>query len=96
MAGGQVYAVAAIWRDANPILAHLDEARLHVVASTIVAGLISVIVLFFVFRAAQQRLTRQARALVEAARRDPLTGTLNHGSLVESLAARIDATRRGG
>ena len=42
MAGGQVYAVAAIWRDAAPILAHLDEARLHVVASTIIAGLISV------------------------------------------------------
>jgi diguanylate cyclase (GGDEF)-like protein len=96
MAGGQVYAVAAIWRDATPILAHLDEARLHVVASTIIAGLISVIVLFFVFRAAQQRLTRQARQLLEAARRDPLTGTLNHGAVVESLVARIDATRLGG
>ena len=60
MAGGRVYAVAVIWRDAGPILAHLDEARIHVVASTIVAGLISVIVLFFVFRAAQQRLSRQA------------------------------------
>ena len=96
MAGGQVYAVAAIWRDAAPILAHLDEARIHVVASTIVAGLISVIVLFFVFRAAQQRLTRQGRQLLEAARRDPLTGTLNHGAIVESLVARIDATRLGG
>jgi diguanylate cyclase (GGDEF)-like protein len=96
MAGGHVYAVAAIWRDANPILAHLDEARIHVVASTIVAGLISVLVLFFVFRAAQQRLTRQARALVEASRRDPLTGTLNHGALVEALVARMDATRLGG
>ena len=96
MAGGQVYAIAAIWRDANPILAHLDEARLHVVASTLVAGFVSVIVLFFVFRAAQQRLSRQARALVQAAGRDALTGTLNHGSLVESLAARIDLTRREG
>ena len=96
MAGGEVYAIAAIWRDANPILAHLDEARLHVVASTLVAGFVSVIVLFFVFRAAQQRLSRQARALVQAAGRDALTGTLNHGSLVESLAARIDLTRKEG
>ena len=96
MAGGRVYAVAAIWRDASPILALLDQARAHVVASTIIAGLISVIVLFFVFRAAQQRLTGQARQLLEAARRDPLTDTLNHGALVESLVARMDATRQGG
>jgi diguanylate cyclase (GGDEF)-like protein len=96
MSGGQVFAVAVIWRDASPILAHLDEARLHVVASTIVAGLISVIVLFFVFRAAQQRLSRQARQLLEATRRDTLTGAFNHGALVEALVARMDATRMAG
>ena len=96
MSGDTVYAVAVVWRDAAPIQAHLDEARIHVVVSTIVAGLISVIVLFFVFRAAQQRLTRQARELLEAARRDPLTGTLNHGAVVETLVARVDATRLGG
>jgi diguanylate cyclase (GGDEF)-like protein len=96
MADGRVFAVAALWRDAGPILAHLDEARTHVVASTVIAGLISVIVLFLIFRAAQQRLSRQARALVEAAGRDALTNSLNHGSLVEALAARIDATRREG
>jgi diguanylate cyclase (GGDEF)-like protein len=96
MSGGRVFAVAAIWRDANPILAMLDQASAHVVLSTIVAGLISVIALFFVFRAAQGRLSRQARQLVEAARLDPLTDTLNHGALVESLVARMDATRAGG
>ena len=96
MAGGQVYAVAALWRDARPILAHLEDARTHVVLSTVIAGLISVIVLFLIFRAAQHRLSRQARALVAAAGRDALTNSLNHGSLVEALAARIDATRREG
>jgi diguanylate cyclase (GGDEF)-like protein len=96
MSGGQVFAVAAIWRDATPILALIDQASGHVVLSTIVAGFISVIALFFVFRAAQGRLSRQARQLVEAARLDPLTDTLNHGALVESLVARMDATRQGG
>ena len=93
---GEVRAAVAIWRDASPILAQLDAARAHVVVITLAAALISAFLLYFIFRTAQRRLTRQALQLIEAARLDPLTGALNHGALVEDLAARVEAARHGG
>ena len=93
---GRVYAVVAIWRDAAPILAELDQGRLHVVVITLTAALISALLLAFIFRAAQQRLTRQTGELLESARRDPLTGALNHGALVQRLASEVEAARTSG
>ena len=93
---GHVYAVVALWRDAAPILSQLAEGRIRVVGITLTAGLISALLLFFIFRGAQQRLTRQTLELLEAAKRDPLTGSPNHGALVETLAAQIEAAREGG
>jgi diguanylate cyclase (GGDEF)-like protein len=93
---GRVYAIVAVWRDAAPILAQLEEGRIRVVAITLTAALVSALLLFFVFRAAQQRLTRQTLQLLEAARRDPLTGALNHGTLVDTLGAQVEAARPGG
>ena len=93
---GRVYATVAVWRDAAPILDQLQQGRIRVVVITLTAALISALLLFFVFRAAQQRLTRQTRQLLDAARSDPLTGALNHGSLVEMLGAQIEAARTGG
>src|SRR6185295_7284744 len=54
------------------------------------------LMLFLIFRAAQARLTRQTAALVESTRRDPLTGTLNHGALVAHLALEIEGARASG
>jgi diguanylate cyclase (GGDEF)-like protein len=96
ISNGHVYAAVAVWRDAAPILAQLDEGRAHVVVLTLSAALVSALLLFFIFRAAQQRLTRQTHQLLEAARRDPLTGALNHGALVETLAAQVETARTGG
>ena len=93
---GQVLAVAAVWRDAVPLLAQLEESRLHVVLVVLTGGLVSLVLLFFVFRAAQRRLSRQAEQLVEATRRDPLTGALNHGALVAELTDRIEAVKQSG
>jgi diguanylate cyclase (GGDEF)-like protein len=90
---GTVYAIAALWRDAGPIVAKLDETRLHVVAVVLAAGVVSLVLLYFVFRAAQQRLSRQTGELLEATRRDAMTGALNHGALVEALTARIDSRK---
>ncbi len=90
---GKVYAVVAVWRDAAPILAQLDEGRIRVVVITLTAALVSALLLFFVFRSAQQRLTSQTLQLLEAARHDPLTAALNHGSLVEALAAQVEAAQ---
>jgi diguanylate cyclase (GGDEF)-like protein len=96
LVGGQTVAVLAIWRDAVPILARLSDLRRDVVVITLSAGLIAAGLLFLVFRSAQGRLTRQTAALLEAAVRDPLTGTLNHGALVGHLAREIERARASG
>ena len=95
-ASGRVQAVIGIWRDAVPILARLDGVRRDVVAVTLSAGIIVSILLFLIFRSAQGRLTRQTAALVEAGRRDPLTGLLNHGALVAHLATEVERAREAG
>ncbi len=93
---GRVFATVALWRDASPILSQLAESRIRVVAITLTAALISALLLFFIFRGAQRRLTRQTLELLDAAHRDPLTGAPNHGVLVEKLGSQIDAARKGG
>ncbi len=91
--GGNVLAVVGLWRDAGPILTRLESIRTDVIIVTLTAGLVAAVVLFLVFRAAQGRINRQTEALIEATRRDPLTGTPNHGTLVEALAEAIEAAR---
>ena len=93
---GQVLGVIGIWRDAVPILARLDDVRRDVVLLTLSAAFVAAALLFLIFRAAQGRLTRQTAALVEATRRDPLTGTMNHGALVGDLAVALEAARTAG
>jgi diguanylate cyclase (GGDEF)-like protein len=92
--GESVVLVVGVWRDAEPIIGQLDTLRRDVVIVTITAALIAAITLYFVFRGAQGRLTRQAEALIEAGRRDALTNTLNHGALVGLLAEEIERARR--
>ena len=94
--GGQVRAVVGIWRDAAPVLERLGLVRRDVVVVTLSAALIAAALLYLIFRSAQGRLTRQTAALVESTRRDPLTGTLNHGALVGLLADEIEHARSSG
>src|SRR5262245_19058041 len=94
--GGAVRGVVTIWRDAAPVLARLADVRRDVVLVTLSAGLIAAALLFFIFRAAQSRLTKQTAELVESTRRDPLTGALNHGALVAHLADEIERARSAG
>jgi diguanylate cyclase (GGDEF)-like protein len=96
MADGEVYAIVAVWRDAGPVLAVLEENRAHVVIITLSAAAVCAVLLFFIFRAAQARLTRQTKELIELTRRDALTGALNHGALVATLADRVERARTAG
>jgi diguanylate cyclase (GGDEF)-like protein/putative nucleotidyltransferase with HDIG domain len=91
-----VVAVVALWRDAAPILDRVEAARWDVVVVTLSAALVAAFVLFLVFRASQGRIDRQTVQLVEASRRDALTGTLNHGTLVGMLAEAIEHARASG
>jgi hypothetical protein len=88
--GDAVRLVFQIHRDASPILADAGAAWRDVLlvagsAAVVLAGL-----LFVIFRAADLRLRRQQDALVDAKRRDPLTGLLNHGVAVEILANQLE------
>ena len=94
--GDRVLAVVGLWRNGTSILERLDSVRTDVVTVTLSASLIAGIALYLVFRAAQGRINRQTDALIEATRRDPLTGIPNHGALVEALAGAIEEARPKG
>ena len=96
VAQGKVWAVVGLWRNADPIFASLDATRTSIIAVTLTAAGVIALVLFVMFRAAQARISRQTAALVDSARRDPLTGWLNHGGIVETLTEAIEAARPGG
>jgi diguanylate cyclase (GGDEF)-like protein len=93
---GRVYAVFGLWRDAGPILASLDSTRWTVVGVTLTGAVIVALLLFFIFRGAQSRISSQTKALVEANRRDSLTGALSHGTVVAALAEFMESLRPGG
>jgi len=69
---------------------------MDVILTTLSAAAVVAILLFFIFRAAQGRITRQTAALIESARRDPVTGLLNHGTVVEVLASALEDARPTG
>ena len=95
-AGGIVHAVLVVTRDAEPVLARIDAARQEIVVLTLSAAAVVAIILYLIFRSAHGRLRRQTAALLEATRRDPLTGALNHGAMVVALAGAIEAARDEG
>jgi diguanylate cyclase (GGDEF)-like protein len=88
-----VLAIVAMWRDAADLMARLDATRRDVMLVTLTAAVLLAGILFLVFRAAQARLNRQHRQLVESTRRDALTGMLNHGAVVALLAEEIETAR---
>jgi diguanylate cyclase (GGDEF)-like protein len=90
---GDVIAVVALWRDAADLMARLDATRRDIMLVTLTAAVILAGILFLVFRAAQARLTRQHRQLIEATRSDALTGMLNHGAVVALLADEVESAR---
>ena len=95
-ADGEVVAVFEIYRNAAPVLAGADATQRDVVLVTLGAAAVLALLLHLIFRATQQRLNRQTDALVEAGRRDALTGLLNHGTAVELLAKELEASRAAG
>jgi len=91
---GKPLAVVALWRDAAQVVASVEATRTEIMLVVIVAGLLLAGMLFLLFRASQARLTRQHGQLLEATRRDSLTGMLNHGTIVALLAEAIESARR--
>jgi diguanylate cyclase (GGDEF)-like protein len=93
---GTVLGAIVLVRDATGVLARLSAVQRDVLLITLAAAVVLALVLVAVFRAAHVRIGRQHRALIEAGRRDALTGLLNHGSVVALVAGAVDATRATG
>jgi diguanylate cyclase (GGDEF)-like protein len=91
----ELRAVVGVWRDAAPILGAIDDLRRDVVIIALSGALVVAIFLFFVFRTAQARISRQTVALLDTTRRDPVTGLMNHGAVVTALAEKIEQARGG-
>ncbi len=96
VSGGTTRGIFVIWRNAQPVLDQIDAARWDVVTLTLTAALIAAVLLYFIFRSAQGRMNRQTDQLIEATRRDGLTGLLNHGAVVSLIAAAIESARANG
>ena len=88
---GSVLGVVVLERDAAQVMVDVGDAGRDVLVVTVVAAAVLAGILVLVFRAAGQRLRRQQAQLAEAARRDALTGMLNHGAVVSLLAERFEA-----
>ena len=95
-ASNRAVAVMAVWRDAAPILAEVAATQRDVVVLVGAASVVLAAVLLLIFRAAHVRIGRQHEQLVEATRRDALTGMLNHGSIVARLESALEAQRNAG
>ena len=93
---GNTAAIAGVWRDAGPIVGAIEDTQGQLLIVTLAAAAIAALVLWLVFRAAHVRIARQTVALLEATRRDPLTGMLNHGALVAELTESLDRARTAG
>jgi diguanylate cyclase (GGDEF)-like protein/putative nucleotidyltransferase with HDIG domain len=91
---GRTAAVMAMWRDARPMLAGVDQVQRDVLILVLGAATVLAAILLLVFRAAQLRISRQQAQLLEATRTDALTGLLNHGAAVELLAEMVEGVRR--
>ena len=93
---GALSAVVTLERDATSVLAAASAATRDVLVifgagAVVLAGLLLVI-----FRAAQQLLARRTAELVDASRRDTLTGLPNHGAVVGLLTETLEAARSSG
>jgi diguanylate cyclase (GGDEF)-like protein len=90
---GTTPAVFEIYRKAQPILDTVAATTGKVIIVVLGAALILSLLLYLIFQAAQRRLTRQTADLEQAARRDALTGLLNHGTTVALLADLLEHSR---
>jgi diguanylate cyclase (GGDEF)-like protein/putative nucleotidyltransferase with HDIG domain len=93
---GDATLVLLIQRDAEPILAGARSSWPDVALVTLCGAVVLSTLVYLLFGAASTRLRRQEARLVEARRRDPLTGLLNHAAAVTTLTELIEEGRTDG
>jgi len=93
---GVLRLVVTLQRDAAPVIASADGAWRDVVLVAGFAAVVLAALLRAIFQAANARLGRQAEELVQARRRDTLTGLINHGETVAQLTEILAAAQATG
>jgi diguanylate cyclase (GGDEF)-like protein/putative nucleotidyltransferase with HDIG domain len=93
---GEATLILLIQRDPEPILAGARSSWPDVALVTLCGAVVLSALVYLLFGAAGTRLRRQEARLVEARRRDPLTGLLNHGAAVTMLTELIEESRADG
>lgn len=93
---GRLGLVVQAQRDASAIVADAAAAWRDVVVVATAAAVVLTCLLYQIFSAANARLVRQEDLLVEARRRDPLTGLLNHGTVVATLTGLMERAEHDG
>jgi diguanylate cyclase (GGDEF)-like protein len=88
--------IVVIQRDATPILLAGNSTWPYVAIVAVSAALVLAVLLHALYGAANTRIRRQEARLVEARRRDPLTGLLNHAAIVTRLTELIEESRADG
>jgi diguanylate cyclase (GGDEF)-like protein/putative nucleotidyltransferase with HDIG domain len=88
--------VVTLERDATAVMAAADEALRDLVLVTGVAAVVLAFILRAIFQAANVRLRHQSEAIAEGRRRDPITGLINHGTVVAQLTEVLDEARTDG
>ena len=93
---GTVSLVVTLERDAHEVIASAEGALRDLVLVAGVAAVVLALLLRAIFHAAGVRLRRQAEAIAEGRRRDPLTGLINHGTVVARLTEVLAEARSEG
>lgn len=80
-----------VLRDGAPVMAASAEAQRDVALAAGAGATVVLVLVTVVVRAVQRRLAERTAQLIEAERRDPLTGHLTHGAVLTELGHAMEA-----
>lgn len=86
---GRAIAVMAIVRDGTTAAAAAASAQRDIGIAAGIGSSTLIVLVYVLFRGAQRRIDQQTAQLIEAARRDQLTGQLTHGAVLSELTTAL-------
>jgi len=93
---GRIQLVVSLERDASGVIAAAASAGRDLIAVAVGAAVVLAVLLRTIFHAAGIRLREQAEELIQARRRDPVTGLINHGAGAARLTEILTAAKHDG
>lgn len=91
---GRETATLVVLRDGAPAVTAAAAAQRDIALAAGVGTSVAIVAVLLLFRRAQRRIDEQTRELIEAERRDPLTGQLTYGAALVELGIALEADLR--